>query len=38
MLGQHEEVPRQMFLSVDVHLGGMPVPLPPQPPPVNHGL
>ena len=32
-LGQHEEVPRQMFLSVDVHLDGMPVLLPPPPPP-----
>ena len=34
MLGQHEEVPRQMLLSIDnVHLDGMTVPLPPQPPP-----
>ena len=33
MLGQHDEVPRQMFLSVDVHLDRMPVPPPPQPPP-----
>ena len=33
-LGQHAEVPRQMFLSIDsAHLDGMTVPLPPQPPP-----
>ena len=43
MLGQHEEVPRQMLLSID-DLDGMTVPLPPQPPPeevatpVDHGL
>ena len=34
MLGQHEEVPRQMVLSTDnADLDGMTVPLPPQPPP-----
>ena len=34
MLGQHEEVPRQMLLSIDnADLDGMTVPLPPQPPP-----
>ena len=34
ILGQHEEVPRQMLLSIDnVDLDGMTVPLPPQPPP-----
>ena len=45
MLGQHEEVPRQLFLSIDnADLAGMTVPLPSQPPPeevatsVNHGL
>ena len=33
-LGQNEDVPRQMFLSIDnVHLDGMTVPLPPQPQP-----
>ena len=33
-LGQHEEVPRQIFLSIDnMHLDGMTVPLPPLPPP-----
>ena len=44
MIGQHEEVPRQMFLSIDnLDLDGMTVPLPPQPPPeevatlVDHG-
>ena len=44
MLGQHEEVPRQMLLSIDnVDLDGTTVPLPPQPPPeevatpVDHG-
>ena len=44
MLGQHEKVHEQMILSVDAHLDGFPVPLPPQPPPeevatpVDHGL
>ena len=44
MLGPHEKVPEQMFLSDDVQLDGVPVPLPPQPQPVevatqvNHGL
>ena len=44
MRGQHEEVPRQMLLSIDnVDLDGTTVPLPPQPPPdevatpVHHG-
>ena len=31
MLGQHEKVHEQMILSVDAHLDGLPVPLPPQP-------
>ena len=44
MLGQHEKVSEQMFLSADMQLDGVPVPLPPQPQPVevatpvNHGL
>ena len=45
ILGQHEEVPRQMLLSIDnADLDGMMVPLPPQLPPeevatpVDHGL
>ena len=34
MVGQHEEVPRQIVLSTDnVDLDGITVPLPPQPPP-----
>ena len=43
MVGQHEKVLEQMFLSDDVQLDGLPVPLPPQPPPeevdtpVDHG-
>ena len=44
MLGQHEKVPKQMFLPDDVQLDRVPVALPPQPQPVkvatpvNHGL
>ena len=44
MLGQHEKVPKQRFLSDDVQLDGVPVALPPEPQPVevatlvNHGL
>ena len=44
MLGQHEKVPKQRFLSDDVQLDGVAVALPPQPQPVevatpvNHGL
>ena len=43
MLGQHEKVPEQMFLSNDAQLDGLPVPPPLQPPPeevatpVDHG-
>ena len=44
MLGHHEKVPKQRFLSDDVQLDGVPVALPPQPQPVevatlvDHGL
>ena len=44
MLGQYEKVSEHMFLSADMQLDGMSVPLPPQSQPVevatpvNHGL